>query len=134
MFERLSKRFKYSTIFRFALLGVAGSMAPMSFLLDYGWMIFFGALLGLAWGPMPPLMNTVIQRKVPPSKRGRVFSLEMVIWSGGPMISMMLVGLAVDGIGVSIVYKVIAATVLIAGAFVTFSKYMKEINTADYAN
>lgn len=132
MFERLSKRFKYSTIFRIALLGVAGSMVPMSFLLPYGWMIFFGALLGLAWGPMPPLMNTVIQRKVPPSKRGRVFSLEMVIWSGGPMISMMLVGLAVDGIGVSIVYKVIAATVLIAGALVTFSKYMKEINTADY--
>jgi MFS family permease len=132
MFERLSKRFKYSTIFRIAMLGVAASMVPMSFLLDYGWMLFFGALLGLAWGPMPPLMNTVIQRKVPPSKRGRVFSLEMVIWSGGPMISMVFVGIAVDSLGVSIVYKVIAALVLVAGALVTFSKYMKEINTADY--
>lgn len=131
-FEKLSKKFNYSTIFRIALLGVAGSMLPMSFLLPYGWMLFFGALLGLAWGPMPPLMNTVIQRKVPPSKRGRVFSLEMVIWSGGPMISMIFAGIAVDTWGVPIVYKVIAAMVLVAGAFVTFSKYMKEINTADY--
>jgi len=132
MFERLSKRYKYSTIFRIALLGVAGSMVPMSFLLDYGWMLFFGALLGLAWGPMPPLMNTVIQRKVPPSKRGRVFALEMVIWSGGPMISMVFAGIAVDTLGVPIVYKILAGLVLLAGALVTFSKYMKEINTADF--
>ena len=134
LFERLSKKFQYTTIFRFTLLGVAGCMVPMSFLLDYGWMMFFGALLGLAWGPLPPLLNTVIQRKVAPSKRGRVFSLEMAIWSGGPMISMIAVGLAVDGLGVSITYKILALLVVVAALFVTLSRHMKEINTADYAS
>lgn len=134
LFERLSKIFKYSTIFRIALLGVAGSMAPMSFLPSYGWMLFFGALLGLAWGPLMPLLNTVIQRKIAPSKRGRVFSLEMVIWSGGPMISMVFVGASVDVWGVPMVYKVLAVLVLAAGSFVVFSRYMKEINTADYSS
>jgi MFS family permease len=132
MFERLSKRFKYSSIFRIALLGVAGAMVPMSFLLDFGWMLFFGALLGIAWGPLPPLMNTVIQRKVAPSKRGRVFALEMVIWSGGPMISMVITGIAVDSLGVATAYKILAALVIVAGLLVTFSKYMKEMNTADF--
>lgn len=132
MFERLSRKFKYSSIFRIALLGVAGAMVPMSFLLDFGWMLFFGALLGIAWGPLPPLMNTVIQRKVAPSKRGRVFALEMVIWSGGPMISMVITGIAVDSLGVATAYKILAALVIAAGLLVTFSKYMKEMNTTDF--
>lgn len=131
-FERLARKFSYSSIFRFAILGVALSMVPMAFLPPYWAMLIFGLLLGAAWGPMPPLLNTVIQRKVAPSKRGRVFSLEMVIWSGGPMLSMVFAGLAVDSFGVPIVYKVLAGMVLISGILVTSSKYMKQINTADY--
>jgi MFS family permease len=133
-FEKLSKKFKYSTIFRIAILGVAGSMIPMSFLPPYAVMIFFGFILGGVWGPITPLLNTVIQRKIPPSKRGRVFSLEMVIWSGGPMISMIFAGVAVDAFGVQPVYMFLAFFVALAGILITFSKYMKEINTADFAD
>lgn len=133
-FEKLSKKFQYSTIFRIAILGVAGSMIPMSFLPPYWVMIFFGFILGGVWGPITPLLNTVIQRKIPPSKRGRVFSLEMVIWSGGPMISMIFAGVAVDAFGVQPVYMFLAVFVTLAGLLITFSKYMKEINTADYAD
>ena len=133
-FEKLSKKFQYSTIFRIAILGVAGSMIPMSFLPPYAVMIFFGFILGGVWGPITPLLNTVIQRKIPPSKRGRVFSLEMVIWSGGPMISMIFAGVAVDAFGVQPVYMFLAFFVALAGILITFSKYMKEINTADYAD
>lgn len=133
-FERLARKFKYSTIFRIAILGIAGCMIPMSFLLPYGFMIFFGLILGAVWGPLMPLLNTVIQRKIPPSKRGRVFSLEMVIWSGGPMISMIFAGVAVDAFGVQPVYIFLAGVVTLAGLLITFSKYMKEINTADFAD
>ena len=133
-FEKLSKKFKYSTIFRIAILGVASSMIPMSFLPPYWVMIFFGLILGITWGPITPLLNTVIQRKMAPSKRGRVFSLEMVIWSGGPMLSMVLAGIAVDAIGVMPVYIFLAVTTTAAGLFITFNKRMKEINTADFAD
>jgi MFS family permease len=132
-FERLARKLQYSTIFRIAILGIAGCMIPMSFLPHYAVMIMFGFILGAVWGPMMPLLNTVIQRKIPPSKRGRVFSLEMVIWSGGPMISMIFAGVAVDSFGVQPVYMFLAAVVTLAGMLITFSKYMKEINTADYA-
>ena len=133
-FERLSKKFKYSTIFRIAILGVATSMIPMSFLPPYWVMIFFGLILGITWGPITPLLNTVIQRKIAPSKRGRVFSLEMVIWSGGPMLSMVLAGIAVDAFGVMPVYIFLAITTTAAGLLITFNKRMKEINTADFAD
>jgi MFS family permease len=131
-FERLARKLQYSTIFRIAILGIAGCMIPMSFLPHYAVMIMFGFILGAVWGPMMPLLNTVIQRKIPPSKRGRVFSLEMVIWSGGPMVSMIFAGVAVDSFGVQPVYMFLAAVVTLAGMLITFSKYMKEINTADF--
>lgn len=131
-FEKLSKKFKYSSLYRFAILGIATAMVPMSFLPPYWLLLGFGILLGAAWGPLPPLVNTVIQRKIPPSMRGRVFSLEMVIWSGGPMISMLLVGIAVDEIGVQPVYMILAGLVLTAALLITLSKYMREIDTADF--
>jgi MFS family permease len=130
----LSAMAAMTNVFRFALLGVAISLVPMSFLPPYWLLITFGFMLGFAWGPMPPLLNTVIQRKVPPSTRGRVFSLEMVIWSGGPMISMPIAGLAVDSLGVQITFWIIAALVLTSAIFVSSSKYMKEINTAEFAD
>lgn len=133
-FEKLSRKFQYSTIYRIAIIGVALCMIPMSLLPPFWAMVFFGFGLGALWGPITPLMNTVIQRKIPPSKRGRVFSLEMVIWSGGPMISMIFTGVAVDSFGVQPVYIFLALLVTVSGLLITFSKYMKEINTADYAD
>ena len=134
LFEKFTKYMSFANVFRFALLGVAISLVPMSFLPPYWLLITFGFMLGFAWGPMPPLLNTVIQRKVPPSTRGRVFSLEMVIWSGGPMISMPIAGLAVDSLGVQITFWIIAALVLTSAILVTTNKHMKEINTAEFAD
>ena len=132
-FEKVAAKFKYSTVYRVAILGVATSNVLMSFLPPYWLMIVFGFFLGILWGPITPLLNTVIQRKIPPSKRGRVFSLEMVIWSGGPMISMLFTGMAVDGFGVQPVYWFLSFFMLASGMLLTFSKYMREINTADFS-
>jgi hypothetical protein len=48
------------------------------------------------------------------------------------MISMIFAGVAVDAFGVQPVYMVLAGVVTLAGLLITFSKYMKEINTADF--
>jgi len=133
LFEAASKRFSFSAIMRAAILGVAGAMIPMA-LLPANWVMFVaGAVLGLAWGPLPPLVNTVVQRKVPPSQRGRVFSLEVTIWTAGPMISMSLVGWGVDALGVRVMYPVIAALVLILGIILATRPSVKELNTAEFA-
>lgn len=127
-FEQLHKRLSYSTILRMGILGIGLSMLPLSLLPSVPWMVFFFAILGLAWGPLLPLLNTVIQKKIPANKRGRVFALELTIWHAGPLISMYAVGSAVDALGVGLVYMVLAAGVLTAGLVVSFNKYIKQMN------
>ncbi|MDA7806919.1 MFS transporter [Aquiluna sp.] len=127
-FEQIHKYLSYSTILRIGILGVPLSMLPMS-QLPPQWAMLTGALvLGLSWGPLLPLLNTVIQKKIPANKRGRVFALEMTIWNAGPLISMVAVGTAVDGIGIRPTYTVLAATVMIAGVIVSFNRHIKKLD------
>jgi MFS family permease len=128
-FEQIHKRISYANILRIGILGVPLSMIPMSQLPPQWAMIFFGLILGLVWGPLLPLLNTVIQTKIPANKRGRVFSLEMTVWSAGPMISMVAVGAAVDTFGVKPIYLALSLGVLVAGILVATNKYIKELDS-----
>ena len=128
-FEQIHKRISYANILRIGILGVPLSMIPMSQLPPQWAMIFFGLILGLVWGPLLPLLNTVIQTKIPANKRGRVFSLEMTVWSAGPMISMVAVGAAVDAVGVKPIYLALSLGVLVAGILVATNKYIKELDS-----
>ncbi len=128
-FEQIHKRISYANILRIGILGVPISMIPMSQLPPQWAMIFFGLILGLVWGPLLPLLNTVIQTKIPANKRGRVFSLEMTVWSAGPMLSMVAVGAAVDAIGVKPIYLALSLGVLVAGILVATNKYIKELDS-----
>lgn len=129
LFERINKRFSFAAIFRMAIIGVAVAIVPMSLLPDQAVMFAFAALLGASWGPLGPLLNTVIQEKIPASKRGRVFSLEMAIWNGGPMISMVLVGAALDTFGVRVVYLVLALAVAATAVIVSSRKELQQLNS-----
>ena len=131
LFERFTHYLSYANILRFTGFGVALPMIPMAFLPSTPWMLICGFVLGFAWGPMPPLLNTVIQRKVPPSMRGRVFSVEMTIWNAAPMISMVFAGAAVDAFGVQPVYFVIAGMVLLAVTIAAFQPALKQLNEVD---
>lgn len=126
-FEQIHKRLSYANILRIGILGIGLSMLPMSTLPPQWAMVTFFFTLGLAWGPLLPLLNTVIQERIPADKRGRVFALEMTVWNAGPLISMVAVGSAVDTFGVGLVYTVLAVGVLTAGLFVSFNKYIKEL-------
>jgi MFS family permease len=128
-FEQIHKRLSFANILRIGILGIGFAMIPMSQLPSQFWMVFFFGVLGLAWGPLLPLLNTVIQQKIPANKRGRVFALEMTIWQAGPLLTMVAVGLAVDGFGVGPVYMVLAAGVVLAGLLVSFNKYIKQLNS-----
>lgn len=131
LFERFTHHLSYANILRFTGFGVALPMIPMAFLPPTPVMILCGLVLGFAWGPMPPLLNTVIQKKVPPSMRGRVFSVEMTIWNAAPMISMVFAGAAVDFWGVQPVYFVIAGLVLTAVVIAAVQPALRDLNNVD---
>jgi MFS family permease len=130
LFERLQKMFKYSTILKFGFIGLGSSVLLMSLLPPFWILLILGAVLGFSWGPLMPMLNTVIQRVIPENMRGRVFGIEMTIWGAGPTLTAVAVGLAVDGVGVQPVYFVLAAIVLLLSVFVSFNKSNKQLDAA----
>ena len=130
LFEKLQKRFKYSTIMKFGFIGLGSSVLLMSLLPPFWILLILGAVLGFSWGPLMPMLNTVIQRVIPENMRGRVFGIEMTIWGAGPTLTAVAVGIAVDGVGVQPVYFVLAAIVLALSVFVSFNKSNKQLDAA----
>jgi MFS family permease len=130
LFEKLQTRFKYSTILKFGFIGLGSSVLLMSLLPPFWVMLILGAVLGFSWGPLMPMLNTVIQRVIPENMRGRVFGIEMTIWGAGPTLTAVVVGIAVDGVGVQPVYFVLAVIVLALSVFVSFNKSNKQLDAA----
>ena len=130
LFETLQKHLKYSTILKLGFVGIGASMMPMSLLPPLPIMLMLGAVLGFSWGPLMPMLNTVIQRVIPENMRGRVFGIEMTIWGAGPTLTAVGVGLAVDGVGVQPVYFFLASIVLVLAVFVSFNKANKQLDAA----
>ena len=130
LFEKLQTRFKYSTILKFGFIGLGSSVLLMSLLPPFWVMLILGAVLGFSWGPLMPMLNTVIQRVIPENMRGRVFGIEMTIWGAGPTLTAVVVGIAVDGVGVQPVYFVLATIVLALSVFVSFNKSNKQLDAA----
>lgn len=130
LFERLQMILKYSTILKVGFIGIGMSVLVMSFIPPMPVMLVAGAVLGFSWGPLMPMLNTVIQRVIPESMRGRVFGIEMTIWSAGPLLTAVAVGLAVDGFGVQPVYLLLASIVLALSIFVSFNKANMKLDQA----
>ena len=130
LFEKLQKKFKYSTIMKFGFIGLGSSVLLMSLLPPFWVLLILGAVLGFSWGPLMPMLNTVIQRVIPENMRGRVFGIEMTIWGAGPTLTAVAVGIAVDGVGVQPVYFFLAAIVLVLSVFVSFNKSNKQLDAA----
>jgi len=127
-FEWLHKRLSYANILRLAMFGITAGMIPMSFLPPQWAMLAFGLLLGVTWGPVIPLLNTVVQTHVPANLRGRVFSIEMAIWNASPMVSFVAVGLAVDGLGVQPVYWALTVGLTLATIAISLAPQMRSLS------
>jgi len=58
---------------------------------------------------------------VPANVRGRVFAVEIVMWNTAPLTSFILVGLALDGLGVQPVYMALAILVFLASVAIAMA-------------
>ena len=124
----LSRRLTNHQIITIALLGTALGVIPMAFLPDLWILAVFGFILGLSWGPMQPLLNTLVQVRIPANEQGRVFSVQLTAFYVFPPLAMLATGAASEEWGVRAVYPVIAGLLLITG-MVTLS--LKSIRRLD---
>ena len=84
-------------------------------------LIAAGFALGLFWGPMMPLINTLVQRRVAPDAQGRVFGLQLSLFYAAPPLGMLLSGIAIESVGLPITYLVVAAALAVTSIGVSFA-------------
>ena len=103
-----------STIARLSMAGTAVAIIPMALLPPLGVLVAAGFALGLAWGPMEPLLSSMVQARVPPDRQGRVFGVQLSVFYAAPPLAMLGVGAAVEGFGLEVTYLGVAAALVVA--------------------
>lgn len=128
LYGPLSARVERSTIARIALIGTAIGIVPMALLPGLPIMVTFAFILGLSWGPMQPLLNTLVQVRVPNDVQGRVFAVQLSAFYVFPPIAMLLVGVGTDQLGVEPVYLALAALLVVTSLITVFLRVMPQLN------
>lgn len=89
------------------MVGVTASIIPMAFLPPLPVFVTGGFLLGLTWGPMDPMLNSLVQDRVPAHVQGRVYGVQTSLFYAAPSVGLLLGGIAVEHLGVQVVYAII---------------------------
>ncbi|MCB0919692.1 MAG: MFS transporter [Actinobacteria bacterium] len=85
----------------------------LSTLPSLGWLLAWGLLASLAYGPVGPILNVAMQVRTPERLRGRVVGLLTAVqYAAGP-IGFLAVGPLVDSIGVENAFLIVGVVLLI---------------------
>jgi len=125
LFASIYKVLSARTIFTLCLLASGAIVFAMSSLPQAGLFIALGGLLGLAWGPMQPLLNTMVQTRIRPDLQGRVFGIQVAFFSIAPPLGYLVAGVATEGFGVGQVFVFIAVMLLAVGALSIWGVYRR---------
>jgi MFS family permease len=121
----ISTRVQRRTLMRMIMIGSSVSIVPMAFLPPLPILMASGFLLGLAWGPYSPLLNTLVQQRVPADLHGRVFGVQTAVFYAAPPLGMVLAGLSVENYGVQFTYAILAGVLSITSIFVLLTKSLR---------
>ncbi len=121
----ISARIQRRTLMRMIMIGSSVSIIPMAFLPPLPILMAAGFLLGLAWGPYSPLLNTLVQQRVPAHLHGRVFGVQTAVFYAAPPLGMVLTGLSVENYGVKLTYAILAAVLSLTSIFVLLTKSLR---------
>ena len=119
-YPKLVKHFKKRSIVIGALAATSLAMIPMTFFPPLGFFVLAGFLLGLGWGPMNPLMNSMVQQRVAPHIQGRVFGVQTSLFYASGPIGMFVTGVSVDAFGVRPVYIAAVSILIVFQLFIMF--------------
>ncbi len=86
------------------------------------------ALVGLVYGPIGPIYNSVMQTRTPESMRGRVVGvMTSMTYAAGP-VGFMLAGPLVDAFGLKITFLVLAVPIVLIGLAAPWISALRELD------
>lgn len=108
----LRVRLQFRTIVRLSITGTAIAIVPMALLPPLAPLAVAAFVLGLAWGPMDPLLSSLVQQRVDDDIQGRVFGVQLSLFYAAPPLAMVATGFAIEGWGLAATYLAIAVTLV----------------------
>jgi MFS family permease len=129
----LARRLTRHQIAMLVMVVTTIGIIPMAFLPPLPVFVAAGFLLGLGWGPMNPLMNTLVQTRVPPHVQGRVYGVQTALFYAAPPIGLLVAGIAVDAVGVQVVYAVIGGVLAVSALLVAALPSLRGLDDATSA-
>ena len=124
----LNRRMKRRTIVYVALIGTSVTFFPIALLPPMGILTSFAFLFGLMWGPMQPLLTTIVQLRIDPDAQGRVFGIQTAAFYVAPPAAMFLAGVAAESFGVGPVLLTIAGLLALTALGVLRVKSLRDID------
>ena len=103
---------------------------PLALLPPTALMVAAAALLGLAWGPLNPLLNSLIQDRFPADQHGRIYGVQLAIFYAAPPLGQLVAGLTVDWLGVRPVILGVAAALAAMAAIVALQPSLRGLDGA----
>ena len=127
-FAPIEARFSLRTIILGSALTSSVLLFGLAFFPPVWVMALCGFAVGMAWGPMGPLLNTLVQTRCRPSVQGRVFGAQMALFASGPPLGMVLVGGMVEGLGVFLVYPILVGAVFAFALVLLLIPQLADVN------
>ncbi len=119
-YGRLARLFTRRGLAVTCMAGACIAYIPMVLLPPLGLFLVAGFLLGLAWGPMEPLLNSLIQDRFPPDHHGRIYGVQMSLFYAAPPLGQVIAGAGVEVFGVQPVFVVLAMMLATTAAAIIF--------------
>jgi MFS family permease len=134
LYGAVGHRLPRRATFLVSAIGTALALVPMAFLPPYGVILASGALTGLLYGPLNPIMNLVMQVRTPERLRGRVIGVVTSIgYAAGPA-GYLAAGPLVDVLGLRPAFLVVVGGVVLAGASSLFLRSLRGLDALDPAD
>ncbi len=125
----LARRLRLYTITCIALSGTIVAVVPLSLFPPFPLMLVAAAVMGVAWGPMNPLLNTVVQRRVDADEQGRVYGVQTSLFYAAPPVAMLIVGGAVTGLGLAPTFLALAVLLTAVCVAILFVPAIRRMDT-----
>ena len=111
-----------------AVLTFGLAVAVIAFLPPLPVILSCAAVVGLVYGPIGPIYNSVMQTRTPPQLRGRVVGvMTSMTYAAGP-VGFMLAGPLVDGFGLKVTFLVLAVPILLIGIVCPWLPVLRQLD------
>jgi MFS family permease len=121
------RRSRIATVF---LTLACVAYVPLAFLPSTFVMAVAAFALGLAWGPMSPLLNSLVQHRFPADRHGRVYGVQLAIFYAAPPLGQLLAGVAVAELGVQPVIAAVAVGMVATALIVNLQPSLRGLDGA----